>query len=471
MPKSSYLGAPAPVPARVPLGLPSRPVPARPVPPRPAQPPTRVWWWGSLAVLVLVGILAWWQREALAPGRKPAVAARAFHTVRAWSGKLEKSFRVAGVTAAEKFSTLLAPQMRGTRGHGQGAMEFMLVLQKLMPGGSFVRKGQLVAEFDRQYMLLRLEDYKAMADQHERNVTRLKAALAVTRAAHDQLMIRAKGEMDKAAQDLQKIPILSQINSEKFRLNYEEAKSRYEQLRDDEKYVVISETAAIDRAEEDLRVARIEYDRAARNADRMLAKAPLDGMIVMLTTRRGSDTGQIQEGDQIYSGQPYMRIMDVRHMVVNASVNQVDVQQVRLGMRARVRFEAYPQLELPARVTAVGASATSGGWRGTYVRSVPVRLKLEQADPLVIPDLSVSADVVMESVENATVVPREAVFGGEGDAPQYAFVREPDGGWERRPLEVMMSNATAVAVKAGVNPGDVLAAEPPEPETGAQSHN
>jgi multidrug efflux pump subunit AcrA (membrane-fusion protein) len=409
-------------------------------------------------VVVVGAAVAYWQRQALAPGRKSPSAARSFRTVKAFNGNLERSLRVAGVTAAERFSMLMAPQMLGTRSHGAAGYQFMLVLQKLAPAGSFVKKGDVVAEFDRLQMLLRLDDYKAMADQHERNLAKLKAWLAVTRAGYDQRVLVAKGVMEKAAQDVRKAPVLSAINQEKFRLNYEEAKAAYEELRDDEQNVITSETAAIARSESDLRVSRLEYERAQRNADRMLVKAPLDGMVVMMTTFRGGSTGQIQEGDQVGSGQPYMRIVDLSKMVVTAAVNQVDAQAVRLGMRARVHFDAYPEVELPARVSAVGAFAQTGGWRANYVRGVPIQLKLDRTDPMVIPDLSVSADLVLESAENATIVPREAVFG---DDEPYAFVHESDGGWEKRSLEVVLTNATAVAVRSGVNPGDVLAAEPP----------
>lgn len=451
MPTSSSLGATAPAPAPEPIRL-------SPLAPRTVKPPARAWWWGVLAVVILAGLVAWWQRQAFS-SRQPAAAVPAFRTVRAWTGSLERSLRLAGVTAADKFALLLAPQMRGTRGHGPH--DFTLVLQQVVPAGSYVRKGDLVAEFDRQYMLVRLEDYKAMVDQHERNVTRLKAYRAVVRAAHDQLVIKAKGQSEKAALDLKKIPILSDIKAQKARLDYEEAQARYRQLNDETQYVMISESSAVLNSELDLRVSRMEFDRAQRNADRMVVRAPIDGMTVMMTTHRGSDHAQIQQGDQVGSGQPYMRIVDLRNMVVNATVNQVDAQFVHLGMAARVRFDAYPGLELPARVTSVGAFAQSAGWRGSYVRSILVRLKLERTDPKVIPDLSVSADLSMGHTDNATIVPREAVFGGAGEEGQFAFVRDADGDWEKRPLEIVMTNETAVAVRSGVNPGDVLAAEWP----------
>ena len=215
-----------------------------------------------------------------------------------------------------------------------------------------VRKGDEVAEFDRQYMLRRMEDFQATVDQHERNVTRLRAYLAIRRAAYEQLVMRAKGTMEKVALDLKKIPILSANLAERYRLDYEEAKRAYEEVASRAENVEISEGSAVRRAELDYKQTQLEYQRAQRYVDRLLVRAPMEGMVVMMTTRRSGERGQIQAGDQIGAGQPYMHIVDLRNMVVDANVNQVDAQDVRLGMEARVRFDAYPELELPAEVVA-----------------------------------------------------------------------------------------------------------------------
>jgi hypothetical protein len=44
---------------------------------------------------------------------------------------------------------------------GSGGSDFALVLLQVAKPGSHVKKGEVVAEFDRQYQLNRLDDYKA----------------------------------------------------------------------------------------------------------------------------------------------------------------------------------------------------------------------------------------------------------------------------------------------------------------------
>jgi HlyD family secretion protein len=355
--------------------------------PRPGEPrPRNPWPWLAFALVLLV---QFWPQERPAPVL-PAIPVTTGRT------SVEESIRVAGVTSPQKYVTLLAPQLIGTRQRSGGFADFLLVLQKLAQPGSLVKKGDIVAEFDVQYMLNRLDDYRSSVIQHEANLKKLRALLEVKRKQYEQIVRAAKGRMDKAALDLKKAPVLSAIKNERNRLVFEEETARYAQLVNEARYMEISERAAIRRSELDLQVSQLELRRAQASLEKMQVKAPIDGFVVMQSIWRGAEYGQLQAGDQLYPGQPYVRIVDCRSMVVQSNVNQVDVEQLRIGMPARVRFDAYPGLELPARIISIGSFAASSGWRASYVRAVPVRFKLEKMDPRVLPDLSVSAELILK---------------------------------------------------------------------------
>src|SRR5205807_8399927 len=151
------------------------------------------------------------------------------------------------------------------------------------------------------------------------------------------------------------------------------------------------------------------------------------------------DFGQVQQGDQIASGVAFMTIADPSSMILTATVNQVDSEEVHAGMKATVRLDAYPDLALPARVVAVGAMTDAGGWRANWVRSVPVRLKLDQIDPRVIPDLSGNADVVLAEEKPAAATPLESIFRDGPDGRPYVFV-EARTGFERREVELGLAS-------------------------------
>jgi hypothetical protein len=148
-------------------------------------------------------------------------------------------------------------------------------------------------------------------------------------------------------------------------------------------------------------------------------------------------------------------------MVINATVNQIDVDNLRIGAKARVRFDAYPDLELPAHVFSIGAMTKPGGMRASFVKEVPVKLKLDQMDPRVIPDLSVSADVIVEGVEAAAIAPLESVFHDGPDSTPYVFVRSGNE-WLRREIELGLSTHTRAVITKGLRAGEVVALSRPE---------
>ena len=345
-------------------------------------------------------------------------------------------------------------------GLSRGGSDFTLTLEKVVPPGTFVRKGDVVAEFDRQYMLTRLDDYRATMDQVEAGMRILEADLEVERKSHQQSIEAAKADLEKARIDLKTVPVQSAIMTERLKLLAEQAEAKYKQLL---KEVSLKEiTYAADRriAELERQQALNELRRAEANADRLLVRAPIDGVVVMESIFRSGEMARIQAGDQLQPGMLFMRIVDMSSMLVQARANQVDVERLRIGQRARIRFDAYPDLELPAHVHAIAPMPTSGGFRASYVKEVPVVLKIDKLDPRVIPDLSVSADVVLEEEDSAVVTPLAGIFRDSPDGVPYVFVQKP-GGWERRPVELGVRNHIYAAVRSGLRPGEVIALERP----------
>ena len=345
-------------------------------------------------------------------------------------------------------------------GGGGGMSDFGLVLQHLVKAGAQVHKGETIAEFDRQYMLTRVDDYKASVTQAEASMKRRLADLAVTRKAKEQQLLAAKGAFEKAKLDMKTIPVLSAMDVERTRLALEETEAKYKQLETELKFLADSERAQIKISELSLAQSKSELKRSETNADRLLVKAPLDGITVMLTTWRGGEFGQVQQGDQLYSGQAFMSIIDPRSMIVNATVNQTDAEHLRIGQKAVVHFDAYPDLVIPARVFSMGGIPKSSGARLDWVKEIPVRLKLERVDNRVLPDLSVAADVtLLASEDNAIIVPASCIQQINGAS--FVMVKNSASGkWERRNVETGAASNTHIVIRTGLKPGEQVAEEP-----------
>src|SRR5262249_12356595 len=175
-----------------------------------------------LAAIVLLFAAAVWRSGA---SREGATAAR-IRTARATTGRVEQTLRVSGAIAAERRGSIVAPYLIGNRRISE-ATSFALTLRKLAPAGSRVKKGEVVAEFDRESMLNRHEEYLSWVMQQRINLIQLGVQLENKRRAYQQSLVAAKAKMEKAALDLKTIPVRSAIRAERLRLDYEEARAAY----------------------------------------------------------------------------------------------------------------------------------------------------------------------------------------------------------------------------------------------------
>ena len=332
--------------------------------------------------------------------------------------------------------------------------------------GGRVKKGDPVAEFDRVSMLNRIDDYKDSVIQTEASIRNKKATLAVADEAHKQQVRVAKADMEKAKLDLQTLEVVSDIDAEKLKLAAEETEAHYNQLLKEIPLLAASQKADLRGVELTRDESKIELQKSISNADRMILKAPMDGIVVMQSIRRGMEYGQSKVGDTIYPGQGFMQIVDPGSMVMNATINQVDAELLRIGMKATVRLDAYPGVELPAHVFSIGAVPVAGR-RPNFMREIPIRLKLDKMDSRVVPDLSASAEVILNSEQQSTLAPLAAIFQEGPAAKSFVLVREANG-WQKREVELGLKNSVFVAVRSGLSKGDVVALEAPaEPRASA----
>jgi RND family efflux transporter MFP subunit len=412
--------------------------------PVPSGAPRRSRWpFFVLSLFVLAGA-AWWLR----PRPKKPAATAVIPTVKVVRGALLRTLRLSGSISAKNYVSINGPILRAPD-TGRG-----LVLIYVPPFGAMVRKGDVIARIDGQAIQDHLEDVKATVDQSAMDLTKLRSQQIASRQALEQTVHRARAAWEKAQLDLQTAAVRSAIQREQFKLVAEENKAAYEEVRGELALLAERQAAEWQIAELNQQYQVRHRDRHQTDLDRCVLKAPIDGQVVMKTIIRNGETGQVQLGDEIAPGQPFMRVVDPSGMQLDATVNQADADQVRLGQKATVRFDAYPNLVVNGKIEAVGTLAVSGRRINYWVRQVPVRIAIEGRDNRVIPDLTASADVVLAEQDDALLIPREAVQESDGKA--IVYVKQGDNVVPRE-VELGPSSNTRVSVTSGLQAGDEVA--------------
>jgi HlyD family secretion protein len=208
-------------------------------------------------------------------------------------------------------------------------------------------------------------------------------------------------------------------------------------------------------ASAELKSLEIQRDRAhdameyaRKNTGRLEIHAPIDGVVVLNSIWKGGQFGEVQEGDEVRAGVPFMQIVNPGAMQVRSRVNQADVSLLREGQTVRVGLDAYPDLSFQGKVARIAAIGVTSGL-SDRVRSFNVLFSIDGYDPRLMPDLSASLDVELQRIPRALLVPRQSV----GDANNENYVLAGDGSsYSRKPVHVEAENDTEVVV-AGINEG------------------
>ena len=137
---------------------------------------------------------------------------------------------------------------------------------------------------------------------------------------------------------------------------------------------------------------KVALDRAKGNAEKLVIKAPLAGMVALENIWKGGTMGHPLEGDQLFPGQSLLKIFDPTEMIVDAQVSEPDGARLTSGTKAKVELDAYPGTIFDAVFESMSPVATTA--LGSPVKNFRARFRLTSADPRLLPDLS--AAVVVE---------------------------------------------------------------------------
>ena len=297
----------------------------------------------------------------------------------------DQILRLKGTTEAVQARAILAPLLAG-----QSVPTLTII--HLTPAGTKVKKGDLLVEFDRQAQMRdfvdKQADYSKLVDQVAEEQAKENAA----RAKDETELKTAEDNLSKTELEMQKTEIVSRIDAEKNQENLDEAKATFEQLHETFDLKRKAALAAI-------RILEIQRDRtqqtmmhAQANADLMQIKSPLDGVVVLNTIWKQGTMGEVQEGDQVRPGVPFMQVINPSTMQVRVMANQQDFPSLQIGQTAKVRLDAYPDLVFPAKLDQL-APIGEGGDFSSKLRSFVVIVSIAGNDPKLMPDLSAAVDV------------------------------------------------------------------------------
>ena len=314
---------------------------------------------------------------------------------------VHRDIRISGTVQAVHYSKVLVPAI-----YGQGGS---LTLTRLIPNGSRVKEGDLIAEFDATQQADNARDAQAKFDDlsHQADQKRAQNRADAEKRASD--LKQAEADLSKAEMELQKGPLLAEIDRLKNEAKAQLARDHVASLKISNAAHDRSDAAALKVLELQRDRQKVALDRANNNIQLLTVKASLAGVIAHQNVFRNNSIGHPQEGDQLWRGQAVVSIFDPGEMLVRCAVGEPDGAALVPGSKAIVYLDAYPDLSFPAHFESASPVASSA--LGSPIKTFTAIFRLDKSDPRLMPDLS-AAVVVEPPAHPAPPASAEGAPGG-----------------------------------------------------------
>jgi multidrug efflux pump subunit AcrA (membrane-fusion protein) len=290
-----------------------------------------------------------------------------------------RTIRLSGTLEAVRTTRVAVPAISGPG--------YELTLTRIVPNGSGVQEGDVIAEFDPLQQLDEARQSAARFDDLSFQVRQKAAdntAAAEKRRSERQ---QAQATLEKALLEVSKAPVQSEAEATRNRLLADKARAQLESLDrrhpDEER----ADRAALRVLELQRDRQRAVNDRARANLEKLRVRAPLGGMAAHATRYNNGAMVRPQEGDQLTRGNTLLSIFDPGQMLVRVSVAEPDGALLRQGLEAVVYVDAFPDVALRARFVSASPVAAAPVL-SSGVKTFRAVFRLDQTDPRLMPDLS-----------------------------------------------------------------------------------
>lgn len=325
----------------------------------------------------------------------------------------------------------------------------------LIPEGTTVKKGDMVAQLDTANIAKFLNDQRSQLtiSFSDRAKTEADQKATADRLEAEQKNAEFQYELSKLSMERVKFEAEVQRRERELQLMrdsiaVEQAKSKIET----QKIINKSELAKID---VQIIKARSDVEKALRDLAKFSIKAPMPGLVVY---ERNWRTGKkITVSDQLWGGSSIASLPDLSKMQAVGDVNEVDVSKVKKGLKTLVRLDAFPDRTFHGTIASVGTIGQQND-RSAGIKTFEVDVDIEETDPILKPGMTTSVEIVVETVPASMYIPLESVFAKDGKMLAYVV-----SGSSYREVEVQtgVRNSNYVCITKGLSGGDKVALRDP----------
>ena len=326
-----------------------------------------------------------------------------------------------------------------------------LMLSWLAEENTFVKKGDVVARFDAENLLL---DQR----QEELAMMLLDEDISKRVAEKDKQKNELKSEQAFIGKEYE---FADQYAIDDLRLYSKleiiDTFSNKEYLGAKEDFIGWQQGSLEERSESSLEVLDIQkkgheakYQRATDALSKLEVYAPFDGLLVYERNFRGEKPSV---GQTVFPGHTIAKIPNLAKLQAKLYVLDKDAIGLSEGQGVRMTLQSDPDVNIRGKVSSVSGFSRSIS-RGDPVKYFDITVEMEASNIDLKPGMKVEGEIHVDSHADTLMVPLQALFNEEGQS--YVYVKNGHN-FIRQNISIGKKNLYFAEVTDGLTPGQELA--------------
>jgi len=408
--------------------------------------------WLPLLILALVigGPIAWYRWPSTAS------AAEASLTAPVKQGNFKVVVTTTGELRASKFVQVTGPAQ------AMSVNVYQTKISSIVPEGSVVKEGDVIAELDRGPLATRLNDVtlNLQKAQAEFTTAQLDSALNLAQSREDVRTAEYTLEEKKLAKEQAQYE--APTVKRQAEIDFEKAQRALEQSKRNLETKTKQAVAKMSSVGADLGRQQNQLKNIQEVMGSFTVKAPGPGMVIYVREWNGKKKGV---GSQWSPWDPTVATLpDLMQMESDTYVNEVDVRKIAVGQTVQISLDADATKKLEGKVTHV---ANVGEQKPNQDSKVfEVKIEVLKADTTLRPGMTTANAIETASIPNVLSIPLEALVNEGG----YAYVYKKDGSHVvKQMIETGTVNDNEIIVRRGLNKDDRVLLSIPTDKTGIKT--
>ncbi|MCR5358709.1 MAG: HlyD family efflux transporter periplasmic adaptor subunit [Thermoguttaceae bacterium] len=242
-----------------------------------------------------------------------------------------------------------------------------------------------------------------------------------------------------------------QVNTLKSNLLKQEVLLRYTSEKEITKLMADIETARAKLSSDtySAEVAKNRLDHFLQQLEYCVIRAPADGQVVYANEDVWRESDMIQEGSKVYANYVIVRLPDPMEMQVKAMINESNIANVKIGMKARIVFDALASQSFEGTVSKVN-QYPEAKWMSSSKDYVTI-IDIDNPSDNIRSGLTAQVQIEAQRIDDVLMVPVQCIVEV---AKKNYVITYADGQWGFKEVKLGPSNDKQVVIEEGLSEGD-----------------